>query len=287
MSSTFGSSGFAAVNQRALTLLLALVTEVALFGNSLELQGQSKGCGNWISGNLRNWQDLDYIPCRIRITGQAFNDRTIKIAFPELNGTKPGFENLLDFTTSGNVSLICAPTVSPPVRGMRTCTLALSYSGAGEGYVKFFARLAVGAHRNPGSSLMLGGEPSSMGELQVHKPGPADEPLAFGDGQRIDRGFLLQNGGFQVEFMSLANRRYCIQYSGDLESWKTAQSLITGNGSWLQWLDQGPPETESHPATQPMRFYRAFLLPSNDDNRTTESGGSKFCQGYSREGDRD
>ena len=66
---------------------------------------------------------------------------------------------------------------------------------------------------------------------------------------------------FMVEFASTANRVYYVQYSSDLRTWKTAQPGITGNGSWIQWIDNGQPKTESAPATTVKRFYRVILLP--------------------------
>jgi hypothetical protein len=251
------------LSRSAMLTLLVFAAPAAVFGASLKLEGQSKGCEKWISGNLRNWQDLDYVPCRVRVTGNAANNRTIKIVFPDQNCAKPGFENLLGVSASSNVTITAGPTVSSSTAGFRTLTLKVNYSGKGEGFVHFFARLAAGAHRNSGSSLMLGGWPSSMGKLQIHKPAPSDSPTVLGTNQRIERAMTLPNEGFLIGFASLANRRYGIQYSSDLEVWKTAQLLIAGTGSWTQWIDRGPPETESHPAAQAMRFYRAFLLPDN------------------------
>ena len=52
---------------------------------------------------------------------------------------------------------------------------------------------------------------------------------------------------FLVEFASITNRVYYLQYSSDLRTWKTAQPGITGDGTWIQWIDNGQPKTESAP----------------------------------------
>jgi hypothetical protein len=84
---------------------------------------------------------------------------------------------------------------------------------------------------------------------------------ATGIGQHIDRGVMLNNGTFLVEFLTMSNRLYYVQYSSDLMNWKTAQPAIVGTGTRIQWIDNGQPKTESAPSTQPVRFYRVILLP--------------------------
>lgn len=83
----------------------------------------------------------------------------------------------------------------------------------------------------------------------------------IGAGQHINRGIKLPDKTFLIEFATIANRVYYVQYSSDLKIWKTAQPGITGNGTWIQWIDNGQPKTESAPATTNMRFYRVIVLP--------------------------
>jgi len=64
-----------------------------------------------------------------------------------------------------------------------------------------------------------------------------------------------------VEFKTLTNRVYYIQYSPDLTTWKTALPAITGTGSSVQWIDNGPPKTDSLPGSVPARYYRVLLTP--------------------------
>lgn len=75
-------------------------------------------------------------------------------------------------------------------------------------------------------------------------------------------GIRQQDGTYIVEFESLANRFYYIQYSSDpfapAAAWQTAQPIVPGNGSRVQWIDSGPPKTESFPT---IRFYRIALVP--------------------------
>ena len=77
----------------------------------------------------------------------------------------------------------------------------------------------------------------------------------------VDRAVRLTNGFFRVEFSTLSNRTYYLQYSADLAGWRTASPALTGTGGPLQWLDTGPPQTESDPRAATNRFYRILLLP--------------------------
>ncbi|MGN6555588.1 MAG: hypothetical protein ACTHLW_17920, partial [Verrucomicrobiota bacterium] len=170
------------------TLLAAIVTslwlllgQAAVMGVSLDLQGQSKGSTSWISGNLQDWQELDYIPCRVYVTGGPVNAQSVTISFPHLSGSTPGVQDLFNFAASPNAQITSGPTLSMNGSGTWSYTFQIKVNNSSSAYVQFFARLAAGAHLNPGSSLMLSGNPSSMGNLQIHKPaaGPGAPDLAI------------------------------------------------------------------------------------------------------------
>lgn len=83
-----------------------------------------------------------------------------------------------------------------------------------------------------------------------------------GTTQEITRA-TYTNGVFVIEFNSKTNGQYYIQYGatpGDLMNSgtvKTAFPFITGTGSRMQWIDNGPPKTDS-PPTNGSRFYRVL-----------------------------
>lgn len=64
------------------------------------------------------------------------------------------------------------------------------------------------------------------------------------------------DGSFLIRFKTDLNRVYLIQYSDDGRSWKTASPSVTGTGGYVDWIDDGPPKTETAPANTPMRTYR-------------------------------
>lgn len=79
----------------------------------------------------------------------------------------------------------------------------------------------------------------------------------------IDRMTVLDNGSVLVEFTAIPGRSYAIQYSSDMIMWKTAVPAFVAPANRVQWIDAGPPKTDSNPAGQPKRFYQVILLPAN------------------------
>jgi len=72
------------------------------------------------------------------------------------------------------------------------------------------------------------------------------------------------HGASLVEFPAVEGRRYAIRYASTpafTNAW-TVQPLVTAPGSWVQWLDQGPPATLSLPTNAPARFYRIIGVPT-------------------------
>jgi len=83
-------------------------------------------------------------------------------------------------------------------------------------------------------------------------PGPPGTPF------NVDRFEALPDGSFLIEFATTPGHVYTIQYSdGPSGPFKTAVPSITAPANRLQWLDDGPPKTESQPAGG-SRFYRVF-----------------------------
>jgi len=99
--------------------------------------------------------------------------------------------------------------------------------------------------------------PSFRTEVVV--PDPPFEPAGTALG--FVRQVPLADGLFLVEFSTTAGWRYYVQYSSDMTNWKTALPAVMGTGSRVQWIDNGPPKTESLPSSESSRFYRVILLP--------------------------
>src|ERR1043166_7314936 len=151
----------------------SLLGQSSSFAASFALEGQNSGDTNtWTGGNLSNWKELDYIPCRFRITSGPVNNQAVTLGFPGITAGTPGFAGLFNFSATPNVQFVSPPTLSAPASGNWSYTFTINVTDGNPASINFFARLAAGAHLNVGSSLKISPNPSSAGELQIHKPGP-------------------------------------------------------------------------------------------------------------------
>jgi len=78
---------------------------------------------------------------------------------------------------------------------------------------------------------------------------------------RIERALGLADGTFLIEFAAVPGQAYYIQYCDDFLNWKTVTPSITTEANRIQWIDNGPPKTLSHPSAAHCRFYRVITTP--------------------------
>lgn len=71
----------------------------------------------------------------------------------------------------------------------------------------------------------------------------------------------LDSSGPALEFSSENGARYNVQYSADLQTWLTDPNALESSTGTIRWVDDGPPHTQTHPSTAPIRFYRLVLQP--------------------------
>jgi len=78
----------------------------------------------------------------------------------------------------------------------------------------------------------------------------------------VDRNVLLQSGRFLIEFTATPGNRYVVQYNSNpgTNAWRTAGAPITAPANRVQWLDDGPPKTDSPPGSVSSRIYRVVEL---------------------------
>ena len=79
-------------------------------------------------------------------------------------------------------------------------------------------------------------------------------------GQSLEKG---NNVTFQllIEFSSRAGSLYEIQYSDKPTEWKLSPTRIRATANRTQWIDRGPPRTDTHPSDKSTRFYRVVEIP--------------------------
>ena len=69
----------------------------------------------------------------------------------------------------------------------------------------------------------------------------------------------LSGGRWLVEFQSVPGRSYTVLYSDNFGAmWSSAQPAITAPADRIQWIDNGPPKTATHPSNTVSRLYRVL-----------------------------
>jgi hypothetical protein len=96
--------------------------------------------------------------------------------------------------------------------------------------------------------------------LAVVNMSPPVDPSPDGTQVHILRGMFLPDNTFLLNFNTASNITYYVQYSDDLMTWKTSVYPVNGTGYPAQWIDFGPPATDSLPRTRAARFYRIIQV---------------------------
>jgi len=92
---------------------------------------------------------------------------------------------------------------------------------------------------------------------------PENDPPAPDGGLAIDRAVCLADGSMLVEFTATPGALYEVHYSPDGEHWKLSPVRIRAAGNRVQWIDRGPPRTETPPNDASARFYRVRQISGN------------------------
>ncbi len=88
----------------------------------------------------------------------------------------------------------------------------------------------------------------------------AGPEVPVGTPQPIFSGRFLRDGTFLVEFTTVNGSTYYVQYSTDMVNWNTVFPSYAGTGQHFQFVDSGPPQTQSLPSTSTTRYYRVLKV---------------------------
>jgi hypothetical protein len=147
------------------------------------------------------------------------------------------------------------------IRGMSAGSLVWNAHGTSDG-VSYIDLPPLA----PGATLRLTIEYRSQDRTTIPKPEfefMAATPAAQspdGLAAALQPRATLAGGHVLLEFNSVPGQAYYIQYARSPGLvWKTALPRVQGTGNRIQWIDNGLPRTESHPATEGSRFYRILV----------------------------
>lgn len=83
----------------------------------------------------------------------------------------------------------------------------------------------------------------------------------------VDAIEVLAGGDIRIGFDATPGAGYRIEYSHNLVTWEPVVPIIIATGNRVQWTDEGPPATVSHPSAVLKRFYRvaSVMAPGGGD----------------------
>ena len=148
----------------------------------------------------------------------------------------------------------------------------LTINGLTNGYSLFgLPNNSVAYHQaiEPGGSVTLVLEYHSPTSRERPTPAitalnalPGETPAIDPGDTTPDRVSPMSDGSMLLEFRSTPGQLYQIQYSHDLATWHNSPAIITATANRTQWLDQGLPKTNCHPADCQIRLYRVIEMPA-------------------------
>jgi probable HAF family extracellular repeat protein len=174
---------------------------------------------------------------------------------PALNTNTGHYEQLVEIRNPGtNVIFALRLYVEGLPTGVQLLTV--SSSEAGKQFVLLNDGLAAGA----ATSILLEFSGGSFTPILTAAIAHIGEATSRG-GELFSVAGEKQSESFALRFPTLPQRIYYVQYSTDMQEWKTSQPAIIGTGSQAQWIDFGPPRTDIPPRSSGNRYYRLLLLP--------------------------
>jgi hypothetical protein len=174
---------------------------------------------------------------------------------PKINWQTTVFEQKVWITNSTDATF---SAVRIFIRGMRDGVWVNNASGDEDGvvFVQYDQELRPGEVANLTIEYFVANRQTPESELCA-KPVVKSSPVQQdGTAVKIDRMIWLADGSLMIEFSALPGQVYYIQYSADLRDWTTVTPGGTSGPNRIQWIDNGPPKTDSLPNRERGRFYR-------------------------------
>jgi hypothetical protein len=78
----------------------------------------------------------------------------------------------------------------------------------------------------------------------------------------VDRCELLDDGAMLIGFTSTPGTLCEIHDSHNATDWRTSPVTVRAAGNRVQWIDRGPPRTDTPPSGKSSRFYRVREIPT-------------------------
>ncbi len=193
----------------------------------------------------------------MNVLGVLESDLTLTVVTQQLNRQTGLIEMLVQVRNNAATNV---PAVRVDASGLPVNTYLYNASGtnAGNSYVLHNAALAGNSTVNlllefyrlvraPLTNYTL--TPLAVPAVSVTPPVTAGPTIT---------NYVMVAGGFMIEFPATIGKTYTIYYSPDttFSNAMAAQPAIVAPANRVQWIDNGPPKTISHPTSVPSRYYR-------------------------------
>jgi len=170
------------------------------------------------------------------------------------------YEQWVGLTNDGNAPVT---GIRVFIGGLSTNVYAYIATGTNDSGLPY---VYYGQLLNPGSNVVLKIEyyakdrrpPTTT--ITAEAAGDGSSPPLIGTPFTVRHVKVLSSGAVLLEFNTTPGIRYLVEYSSDMITWKQGIPPVVAPGTRLNWVDDGPPKTESRPGLLP-RFYRVLRLP--------------------------
>jgi hypothetical protein len=222
------------------------------------LQTISVNSGSLQDG-VRNGEDSNQLLCEY---ANAEAPNVELVGAPRFNRQTGLFEQRVRVS---NISTSTFPALRVQFRNLPEGVQVYSVSDTNNGVplVQYNLPLAPCAQVELTIEYYVSSSNAPTADLLVEAGLPAPALRVTGSSVPITRQQRLPDGNVLLEFNTARQRIYFVQYSTNRMEWKTSLPPIKGTGGRVQWIDNGPPKTETRPATQTPRHYRVIRLGSS------------------------
>ena len=112
------------------------------------------------------------------------------------------------------------------------------------------------------SSVTIPGELGNEFYIAVTRKAhlPAFYLLRIGDAA-TDCREVFPTGSFSIEWQVIPDQVYQVEFSSNLLDWTLIPEVISSPNSTLQWVDAGPPRTDSAPGIEHANRYYRLVVP--------------------------
>jgi len=179
---------------------------------------------------------------------------------PRMNWQTTLFEQKVRVSNPTQISL---PAVRVSISGLAEGTRVYNASGDVDGvpFVTYSQELGPGATAELTIEYYVLDRRTPQAQLCAKPVSKSSPTTQEGTPVKIERSMWLEDGTFMIEFSGVPGQVYYIEYCDDLRTWKTVTPSGTSDANRIQWIDNGPPKTESFPSNRLGRYCRVSALP--------------------------